>query len=178
GPIPGALAFSQAGLTGSALTPRPAIYVSLADHVVPQCLGQWHDEELCSAMVVDGGLQQGQGSHGGFTRANTHNFMAAIGPDFKAGFVDPSPVSNADLTPTLAHILGLDLPAKGSLTGRIAAEALTNGPASVKATPNVVRSAPAANGFVTVLETQSADGRIYLDAAGMPGRVVGLKTQP
>ena len=33
--------------------------------------------------------------------------MAAIGPDFKTGFADPAPVSNADIAPTLAHILGL-----------------------------------------------------------------------
>ncbi len=177
GQVPGALNFGQVGLTGSAITPRPAIYVSMTDQVVPECMTQWHNEELCSAMVVDGGLQQGQGSHGGFTRANTHNFMAAIGPDFKAGFVDPSPVSNADITPTLAHILGFDLPSVGTLKGRVAVEALAGGPDTVAATAVVTRSQPAANGFVTVLETQTTEAATYLDAAGQPGRVVGLKTQ-
>ena len=177
GPVKGALTFSQVGLTGTALTTRPAIYISLADHIVPACMTKWHNEELCSAMVVDGGLQQGQGNHGGFTRANTHNFMAAIGPDFKSGFVDPSPVSNADITPTLAHILGFDLPSTGALRGRVAGEALTGGPDNTATTSAVARSLPAASGFVTVLETQVTGSEIYLDAAGMPGRVIGLQTK-
>lgn len=33
--------------------------------------------------------------HGSFSRAETMNFMAAIGPDFKNGFVDVAPVSTA-----------------------------------------------------------------------------------
>ena len=33
--------------------------------------------------------------HGSFGRVDTMNFMAAIGPDFKAGYVDALPVGNA-----------------------------------------------------------------------------------
>ena len=176
GSVPGALPMSAARLMGSSLTPRPAIYVAFADHADPTCVVKWQNPELCSVLTADGGLQQGQGQHGSFTRANTHNFMAAIGPDFKAGFADTSPISNADITPTLAHILGLDLPSKGSLTGRVITEALQGGPDKVDSTPGVVRSDAAANGFVTVLENQTAGGETYLDAAGMPGRVVGLKS--
>jgi hypothetical protein len=33
--------------------------------------------------IADTGLQQGQGMHGSFSRADTFNNMAAIGPDFK-----------------------------------------------------------------------------------------------
>ena len=157
-------------------TPQPAIYVSFTDFVTPDCLKTWKTQELCSVMVSDTGLQQGQGNHGGFTRANTRNFMAAIGPDFRSRYRDPAPVSNADITPTLAHAMGLSLPSKGRLTGRQLREALRHGK-KVRAQPHVLRSAPAADGFVTVLETQSTGGETYLDAAGMPGRVVGLKTQ-
>ena len=53
----------------------------------------------CAVEIADTGLQQGQGMHGTFSRADTNNFMAAIGPDFKAGFVDPAPVSNAESSP-------------------------------------------------------------------------------
>ena len=53
-------------------------------------------------------------------------------------------------------------------------EALTGG-AGVEAQAYVVRSAPAANGFVTVLQGQRAGGADYDDAAGAPGRVVGLR---
>ncbi len=175
GSIPGALSFKDVRLSGSAKTPKPAIYVSFADHANAACVAKWKNPELCSDLVADGGLQQGQGQHGALTRANTRNFMAAIGPDFKAGFKDTSPVSNADITPTLAHILGFDMPSVGTLNGRVITEALLSGPASVPSQSQVVRSKPTATGFVTVLETQSADGETYLDAAGMPGRVVGLK---
>lgn len=177
GPIPGTLPMSAVGLRGSALTPRPAIYVGFSDYVLPSCLKTWKQPELCSVMITDTNLQQGQGNHGGFTRANTRNFMAAIGPDFKAGYADLAPISNADITPTLAHILGFDLPSKGSLRGRVIGEALVNSPQTTDSTPQVTRSAPAANGFVTVLEGQTIGDEHYYDAAGMPGRVVGLKTE-
>ena len=175
GPIPGALPLSAVGLKGTALTPQPAIYVSFTDVTTPQCLAKWKSAELCSVQVSDTVLQQGQGNHGGFTRANTRNFMAAIGPDFKRGYRDPSPVSNADIAPTLAKVMGLPPPSKGKLTGRPIAEALKPG-RKIRSTPHVLRSAQAANGFVTVLESQSVGHETYLDAAGMPGRVVGLKT--
>ncbi|WP_443748229.1 alkaline phosphatase family protein [Asticcacaulis solisilvae] len=177
GPVKGALALKDARLSGTAKTPKPAIYISFADYALPSCVKKWQNPEVCSILTVDGGLQQGQGSHGALTRANTRNFMAAIGPDFKAGFADASPVSNADITPTLAHILGFQLAPKGTLVGRVIHEALPGGPDATPTTTNVVRSDAAANGFNTVLETQSADGETYLDAAGMPGRVVGLKTK-
>jgi len=176
GPIPGALPMSAVGLRGSALTPRPAIYVSFSDYVLPSCLKIWKQPELCSVMITDTNLQQGQGNHGGLTRANTRNFMAAIGPDFKTGYADLAPISNADITPTLAHILGFNLPSKGPLRGRVIDEALAGGPQTTDSTAHVTRSAPAANGFVTVLESQSIGDEHYFDAAGMPGRVVGLKT--
>ncbi len=68
--------------------------------------------------------QQGQGIHGSFSRADTMNFMAAIGPDFKSGFVNEAPVSNADVGKTLAFILGLKISNKGKLVGRVIAEAM------------------------------------------------------
>ncbi len=177
GQIPGALAMKDVRLSGSAKTPKPGIYISFADHTTPACLKTWKNPEICSALVVDGNLQQGQGSHGALTRANTRNFMAAIGPDFKAGFKDPSPVSNADIAPTLIHATGLTPPeAVGTLKGRIIDEALQGGPAQVATQPMVTRSMPAANGFTTVLEGQSAGDESYFDAAGQPGRVVGLKS--
>ena len=38
---------------------------------------------FCAVTVTDGTLMQGQGHHGSFSRADTANFMAAIGPAFK-----------------------------------------------------------------------------------------------
>ena len=101
--------------------------------------------------------------------------MAAIGPDFKAGFRDPAPVSNADIAPTLARLTGLDLGGGGEARGRVIEEALTGGGPAPAAHAHVTRSDPAANGFVTILDWQEAAGVPYFDAAGAPGRTIGLK---
>jgi len=169
GPIPGTLPSSLIGMKGTALTPGPAILVSFRSFPTG-C----DNPEVCGAEVADTTLQQGQGIHGSFGRQDTHNFMAAVGPDFKAGFVDPAPVSNADLAVTLAQVLGLDLHAKGRLTGRVLTESLVGG-AVPTATMRTLRSAPAANGFTTVINIQDVGDTPYFDAAGAPGRTLGLK---
>ncbi len=170
GPIPGALPTSLIGMRGTAATPAPAIYLSFKSFSTG-C----PDPEICGAEVADTTLQQGQGMHGSFGRQDTHNFMAAIGPDFKAGLVDPTPVGNADIVPTLSKILGLDLGGKGVLTGRVLGEALDSDGRPVASEALTERSQPAANGFMTILNWQKADGRAYLDAGGAPGRTIGLK---
>jgi arylsulfatase A-like enzyme len=83
------------------------------------------------------------------------------------------PVSNADIAPTLAHIAGIDLPAKGKLKGRVIAEALRGGsePAVARHT---AQSQPAANGQATILNYQQVGEARYFDAAGFPGKAVGL----
>jgi hypothetical protein len=169
GPIPGALPLSAIGLKGAARTPTPSIVVSFRSFSTG-CARP----ELCGADVADIELQQGQGVHGGFGRADTHNFMAAAGPDFRSGFVDPAPVGNADVGMTAAKLLALSIPPKGLLTGRVMSEGLRGGslPAATRRTE---RSRPGTNGFVTVLNVQEAAGRRYFDAAGAPGRVLGLQ---
>ena len=168
GPIAGTLPLSAVRLAGSARTPRPSLIVSFKSWDLG-CA----NPELCAVEVADTDLQQGQGIHGAFSRADTHNFMAAIGPDFKAGFVDPAPVGNADIAPTLARIAGLSLDG-GGLTGRVVEEALKDGaPASVSA--SILRSQPGPGGFVTVLDVQTVGATPYFDAAGEPGGTLGLK---
>jgi hypothetical protein len=173
GAVKGALPSSLIGMDGAARTPRPSMFVAFRNFSTG-CA----DEEICGADVSDTDLQQGQGMHGSFGRQDTHNFTAAIGPDFKAGFVDPAPVSNADLAPTAAKILGLDLGGRGSLKGRVMTEALKGSDKTPLVAAHVERSEPTANGFVTILNWQEADGRPYFDAAGAPGRAIGLKTDP
>ena len=110
---------SKVGLKGGARTPTPAIVVNFRSETTG-C-----DQPLfCSATVSDTTLLQGQGHHGSFSRADTGNFMAAIGPAFKTGFNDTAPVSNADIAPTLEKILGVTLPPVGKLRGRALTEAL------------------------------------------------------
>jgi hypothetical protein len=112
--------------------------------------------------------------HGSFSRADTLNNMAAIGPDFKKEFVDDAPISNADIPRTLAHILNLELPQKGELTGRVITEALAQGPAKVEFTHSVVDSPQDASGVKTTLSYQVVGQTRYFDAAGFNGRTVGL----
>jgi hypothetical protein len=150
--------------------PQPAMVVGFRSFVAKDCK---LSILLCAAGVMDSPLRTGMGNHGGPSRAESRNFMAAIGPDFKTAFRDPAPVSNADIAPTLAHILGLTLGGSGDLAGRVASEALKDGkPVPFQA--KVLRSQPSETGFQTVLQYQEAEGRPYFDALGMPGRVVGL----
>ncbi len=122
GPIGGHDAAAAVALEGSALTPAPAIVVNFRSFSIG-CA----DPTTCGVEVADTPLQQGQGMHGSFSRADTRNVMAAVGPDFRNGFEDPSPASTADLGKTIAALLGLKMKDKGKLTGRVLTEALLNG---------------------------------------------------
>lgn len=168
GKIPGTLPMSAIGLIGSAKTPQPSIYVNFRSFNTG-CA----DPLMCTVEIADTSLKTGQGMHGSFSRAETRNFMAAIGPDFKTGFADPAPISNADIAPTLAHLARVNLPSKGGLRGRVISEALKGG-LPVKMTHRTIESASGPGGLKTVLDEQSVDGARYFDAAGFPGRTAGL----
>ena len=171
GRFPGTLPMSQLGLKGKAATPTPSIVVNFRSYVAG-C----NEPTNCSVEVADTVLRQGQGMHGSFGRGDTMNFMAAIGPDFKAGYVDALPVSNADVGATAARLLGLTQKPKGNLIGRVTTEAQPNG-ATPKAYSGTVKSEASANGLRTVLNFQRVATQRYFDAAGFPGRTVGLDTE-
>ena len=168
GKFPGALSLDEIALEGSAITPHPAIAISFRsfDTICGEPV-------RCTVEVADTVLQQGQGMHGSFSRGDTWNFMAIQGPDFKVQFVDPAPVSNADIGRTIAHLMHLDVSDKGKLVGRILREALPSGVVP-EVSSRVIASEPAANGLVTVLDIQQVGETRYFDAAGFPGRTVGL----
>jgi len=171
GRFPGALPMSQLGLKGKAVTPTPSIVVNFRSYVAG-C-----DEPTnCSVEIADTVLRQGQGMHGSFGRGDTMNFMAAIGPDFKAGYADPLPVSNADIGMTIAQLLDLHPAGAGGLTGRVMSEALPNG-IIPKASDGTIASKPAANGLQTVVKFQHVLTQRYFDVAGFPGRTVGLDAE-
>ena len=130
----------------------------------------------CSVEIADTVLRQGQGMHGSFSRGDTMNFMAAIGPDFKSGFVDDLPVSNADVGATAARLLGLAAKPKGTLLGRVMTEAMPNGE-TPRGSSRTISSRPAANGLKTVLKFQSVGAQRYFDVAGFPGRTLGLDAE-
>ncbi len=169
GRFPGALPMSALNLNGRAVTPHPSIVVNFRSYAVG-C----DEPTLCSVEIADTVLRQGQGMHGSFSRGDTMNFMAAMGPDFKAGYVDTLPVSNADVGMTAAKLLGISRKANGKLIGRVMTEAMPNG-ATPKAFTGTLTSKPDANGLRTVLQFQRVLEQRYFDVAGFPGRTVGLE---
>jgi hypothetical protein len=168
GSFAGTLPLSAINLDGASPGQRPSIIVNFKS-TTTGCA----NPTTCSVLIADTGLQQGQGMHGSFSRGDTDNFMAAWGPDFKTGFVDPAPASNADIGKTIAAILGLLPVSHGKLVGRPLAEAFRDGE-----TPTFERktlsSSPSGSGLKTILNYQLVGNTRYFDAAGFAGRTVGL----
>jgi arylsulfatase A-like enzyme len=158
GPIPGSLPLSAIGLVGASPLPRPAVVVAFKNFYL-------NPADLQTAIqIADTTLQEGQGMHGGIGRDSTWNSMAAIGPDFKSGYVDEAPVSNVDIAPTIANILNLEMQAIGRLRGRVMSEALKNGPANISFTSGHTASNPGGD-HRTILHFQEVSGERYIDRA-------------
>ena len=172
GHIAGTLPLSRIGLKGDARTPVPAIVVGFRSFATG-C----RQAELCAAEIADTVLQEGQGMHGSFSRADTWNFMAASGPDFRVRYTDLLPASNADIGITIAAILKLHLRPEGKLQGRVLQEALAGGQAKPVLSPTVIRSG-SDQGLTTVLRQQSVGDVVYNDLGGFPGRTVGMDNKP
>jgi Type I phosphodiesterase / nucleotide pyrophosphatase len=172
GPIKGALSLSDINLKGIAVLPTPALVINFRSFTTETTNPVMNAVTLC-----DTALQEGQGMHGSFNRADTLNTMIAFGPDFKQHFIDAAPVSNVDLAKTLAHILKVELPVHGRLEGRILNEALIGGPENVTFEKKSMKSEPAGNGQVTTLSYQLVGETKYFDAAGFTGRSVGIDEQ-
>ena len=164
GAIPGTLPFSAINLKGSAVTPMPAIAINFRSFAAG-C----SQPLMCAVAIADHTLQQGQGMHGNFNRAETYNFMAAIGPSFRSRYVSQVPASNADVGMTMAHLLGLKLAKKGDLIGRVLTETLASGAAAPQVKQLTRMSEPSSNGLQTVLRLQIVGDQMYFDAAGFPG---------
>jgi hypothetical protein len=168
GEFPGTLPLTDIDLVGHAVTPLPSIVVNFKSFSTG-C----DKPTTCSVDISDTTLNHGQGMHGSFSRGDTFNFTAAIGPDFKTGYKDPIPVSNADVGETIATLLHLTLPKNGSLIGRQMSEALIGG-TEPKVESIVLTSKPSADGLVTILKMQQVGETKYFDTAGFKGRTLGL----
>ena len=169
GKLPGTLPLSILRLKGGARTPTPSIVVNF------RSFSTGCDRPLyCGAIIADTTLKQGQGHHGSLSRSDTANFMAAIGPSFKSAFANQAPVSNADIAPTLAHLLGIELPASGTLKGRVMTEILKDG-ADVVSTRKDIVSDPSPEGLRTIVNLQYVGDTPYFSAGGFAGRTLGLR---
>ena len=172
GKFPGTLTLGDVALEGGAVTPHPAIVVSFRsfDTICGEPV-------RCAVEVADTPLPEGQGMHGSFSRADTWNFMAMQGPDFKSRFVDPAPASNADIGRTIAQLLGLKVRDNGKLFGRVLTEVLPNGAVPV-VNSRLLVSDPTPEGLATVVNVQMVGDTRYFDAGGFVGRTVGLSGPP
>ena len=171
GKIAGTLPLSKIDLNGSAVTPLPSIVVNF------RSFSTGCAEPIdCGVEVADYVLQQGQGIHGSFSRADTAVVGGAIGPDFRQKFIDPAPMSNADIGKTMAHLLNLKIHDKGKLVGRVLSEAMPKG-ILPKWNETMIISSPDRYGNQTVVQMQSIGSSRYFDAAGYPGRTLGLMTK-
>jgi arylsulfatase A-like enzyme len=169
GNIAGTLPLSAVNLKGDARLPVPAIFVSFKSFDTGCGMPL-----RCTVEVADTGLLQGQGMHGSFSRADTANFQAAIGPDFKVGYKNEAPTSNADIGMTIAALLKLEIKPKGKLLGRVMSETLKDGMDAVSVEHKTRVSDPA-HGLATMLRYQAVGETLYFDAAGFKGRTVGLE---
>ena len=90
---------------------------------------RWADQNsstgLPGVLVSDGRTRSpGQGNHTSLSRFDMHATLIAAGPSFRRGVMNPLPSSNADLVPTILHLLGVKPPQP--MDGRVLTEALTD----------------------------------------------------
>jgi arylsulfatase A-like enzyme len=86
----------------------------------------WDDKVVIAGMpgIEYNSSATNRGMHGSFSPIDVHNTLIAAGPDFRAAFTDPVPSGNVDVAPTVAHLLGLEMP---GAQGRPLYEALMKG---------------------------------------------------
>lgn len=125
---------------------------------------RWTDEGL---LISDGRHRgPGQGNHASLSRFDMRATLIAAGPDFRKGMLDPLPTGNADLAPTILHLLGIRPPEK--MDGRVLVEALAGG-AIARIFPAVeVRNVEAVRDFDKVVWQQylrivEFAGTVYFD---------------
>ena len=169
GTWPGTLPLGALNLAGTARTPRPSMVVTFRSFS-----SGCSEPLLCAVEISDSEQQQGQGTHGGLSRADTMNFMAATGPDFKSRYVDAVPVGNADVGRTIASLIGVELGGHGELLGRVLSESLRDGRAPAF-TKQQIDSRGSTGNVRTRLNYSTVGGVRYFDASGTPGRTLGLR---
>jgi predicted AlkP superfamily pyrophosphatase or phosphodiesterase len=121
----------------------------------------------------------GMGMHGAAGEREIHNFCAAIGPDFRRGFVDYNPTANTDVAPTITEILGT-LPNIGpggvTPTGRAMSEALSDGRRSAGGSHTQTMTAqlmlPGVEAVTTLHVTWIGD-EPYLDGSSVEHKPLG-----
>ncbi len=169
-PMPGTFTLEQVRLNSP---DAPDIVLSL----------RWTDEKnqagVAGMIVSDGAtygkmtVGSGRGGHSSLSPFDIHNTLIAAGPDFRSGLVDPFPSGNADLAPTILHVLGV--PAPEPMDGRVLEEAFTV--TSGKLTPVEKRRLENSRDGGQFIWQQSLSltefgGEVYLDGGDGSSQVV------
>ena len=99
--------------------------------------------------------------HGSMSPWNVRNTFLAWGAGVKKGITARAPAGNADVTPTVLALLGLE--GEAGLDGRVVAEALQGGPDPEAVAVETRVHTAAAGGYRAALQISTVDGRRYVD---------------
>jgi arylsulfatase A-like enzyme len=117
GDLPGTLPLARLGLEDAAGR-RPDLVVAYAGDETARV------RSLAGVEYAGATPSRYRGMHGAFSPSDVHATLVAAGPHFRARFRDPLPTGNVDVAPTVALLLGVDLP---GAEGRPVLEALAPG---------------------------------------------------
>jgi hypothetical protein len=112
GPKAPAYVFDGQGAPGAGAANRSDALVVPVEGVMYADAGGW------------GGFTTGLGMHAAAGARELHNFCAAVGPDFRRGFVDRYPSGNLDVRATIARAMDLPPEDRAVSSGRPLDEAL------------------------------------------------------
>jgi predicted AlkP superfamily pyrophosphatase or phosphodiesterase len=99
--------------------------------------------------------------HGSMSPWNVRNTFLAWGAGVKRGIIAPAPAGNADVTPTVLALLGVE--GEAGLDGRVVTEALEGGPDPEQVAVETRIHTAAAGAYRAALQISTVDGRRYVD---------------
>ncbi len=157
GAVPGTFALEFAHLGGSERSPDIVFTFPWSS------ARNRHGVQGTDYVMLTGGetgpMETASANHGSMSPWTVRNTMLAWGPGFKRGARLRTPSSNADVTPTLLHLMGNPR----ALEGRVLAESLAGGPDEERVAVEV-RTLRVANGaYRAALQVTETAGRRYLD---------------
>ena len=85
-----------------------------------------NDAGVAGLSLHDAPYPEGGGCHGGLSQWELHNVLVLGGQAFRQGIEVHAPAGNIDVLPTVAALLGLDIP--DGIDGRVLSEAFADGP--------------------------------------------------
>jgi arylsulfatase A-like enzyme len=153
GKIPGTMAMSMVHLENTAGR-NPDIIVSYnynEDAVIQGVKGTEYES-----------MQTYRGMHGSFSPVDVNNTLITLGPDFRAGIASVIPSGNIDVAPTVAYLMGLDMP---GTDGRVLYEALNKTSVTVSTVSvNKLIQSDAATGLTFYRPTAILNSRAKVDS--------------